>query len=109
MNVNIGAVAESVVCLNPSPAAGVCVPPWMFISHTVVDSGSAFVRVSVTVGFAAVVVPVVIVQEQVCPFPATVVTVAVPVDCQPALNASSAFVQAEPWSAITYCCSIAVF
>src|SRR5882672_7695997 len=65
----------------------------MFIQQTVVAVGSAFVSVSVTVGFAAVVVPVVIVQEHVCPVPKTAVTVADPVDCQPALKASSPLVQ----------------
>src|SRR6266550_2844693 len=65
----------------------------MFIQQTVVAVGSAFVSVSVMVGFAAVVVPVVIVQEQVWPVPKAAVTVAAPLDCHPALRASSPLVQ----------------
>jgi hypothetical protein len=68
----------------------------MFNSQTVVAVGKALVRVSVTVGLAAVVVPVVIVHEQVWPVPATAVTVALPVDCQPADRANSALVQGKP-------------
>jgi hypothetical protein len=65
----MGAVAESVVWRNasdvPAPTTEVCVPPFTVILQTVVAPGSALVSVSVTVGLAAVVVPVVIVQEQV--------------------------------------------
>jgi len=68
----------------------------MFIQQTDVAAGNAFVSVSVMVGFAAVVVPVVIVHEHVCPLPATAVTVAEPVDCHPALRASSPLVQTVP-------------
>src|SRR5271156_458556 len=72
----------------------------MFIQHTVVAFGNAFVSVSVMVGFAAVVVPVLIVLEHVWPLPCTAVTVAEPVDCHPAERASSAFVQTAPLTII---------
>jgi hypothetical protein len=48
----------------------------MVIKQTTVANGSGLVSVSVIVGFAAVVVPVVIVHEQVCPVLGTAVTVA---------------------------------
>jgi hypothetical protein len=64
-NVNTGAVAERVVWSNESPAAAVRFPPVIIISHTLVALGKVLVSVSVTVGFAAVVVPVVIVHSQV--------------------------------------------
>jgi hypothetical protein len=62
----------------------------MIISHTVEAVGSALVSVSVTIGFALVVVPAVMVHSNVSG------TVADPLAAHLLLRESSAFVQAAP-------------